>query len=184
MPARTHIRSLALAGMSAAALALWPMSLGAGTARAAQPVHQTVEDHLVVADVGEQCGFAVEWEISLTGHITLFLEDGVPVRIQGHFQEHNLLTNLETGKTVEDNPTFNQRVFFEDGVLKTVETDGLFVNARGDGGESVMDVGRVVLDVIDSMTRELAFEGGQHPFRELTLTDLEPGLAAFCDVLA
>ncbi|HEX6228241.1 MAG TPA: hypothetical protein VFZ41_02140 [Solirubrobacterales bacterium] len=185
MATRVRTPSLILAGaLLVAALALWLVSIGNERALAAEPVQNTNQFSLVVEDEGEHCGFPIRWEISGTVRQTLFFEDGELVRVQAHFAETNVLTNLDTGKTVEDNPTFNQRVYFEEGVLQSVETDGIFVNARGDNGESVMDVGRVVLAVISATERVLIFEGGQHPFRDLTVLDLEPGLAAFCDVLS
>ncbi len=95
-----------------------------------------------------------------------------------------MLTNLASGKTIDYKIAFNQRVFFEGGVLQIVETDGRFVDVRGVKGESVKDVGRVILEVISSDERVALFEKGQHPFREKTLLVLEDGLGAFCGVLS
>jgi hypothetical protein len=159
---------------------------GATTAGADAPVHVTREVALVVQDEGENCGFPIRWEINGTVNEQRFFDDaGAPTLFVVHVHESNTLTNLTTGKTVLDEPVFNQRVTFgPNGVLDTVTTMGLFVNVRGEPGTTVMDVGLVSLIVISPTERELIFEAGQHPFRAETLVSLRDGLSAFCDVLA
>ena len=185
MATRTHIRPLALVGaLLLAALALWLASFGAGTAHAAKPVHNRFQGSGVHEGTPGECGIPIRWEITLTGQVKEFFEGGELVRIQGHLTEEGVLTNLASGKMIDYKIAFNQRVFFEGGVLQIVETDGRFVDVRGVRGESVKDVGRVVLEVISSDERVALFEKGQHPFREKTLLVLEDGLAAFCEVLS
>lgn len=137
-------------------------------------------------DAGAECGFPVRWEIAGEVHETRFFDDeGRLVRIVAHFQETNTLTNLATGKTITDRPKFNQIVHFNaDGTLSSVETMGLFVNARDERGANVMDVGKVILAVLSPTERVLVFAAGQHPFRAETLTSLQAGISAFCEVLA
>jgi hypothetical protein len=160
--------------------------VGATAAGADGPVHASREFALVVQDEGENCGFPIRWEINGTvSELRFFDEEGTLIRLQAHIEESNVLTNLATGKTVADEPVFNQvAIVNPDGTLQSVETRGLFVNARGGMGTSVMDVGLVKLIVISPTERELVFEAGQHPFRAETLVSLRDGLSAFCDVLA
>jgi hypothetical protein len=159
--------------------------VGATAAGADGPVHASREFALVVQDEGENCGFPIRWEINGTvSELRFFDEEGTLIRLQAHIEESNVLTNLATGRTVADEPVFNQVAIVKDGTLQSVETRGLFVNARGGMGTSVMDVGLVKLIVISPTERELVFEAGQHPFRAETLVSLRDGLSAFCDVLA
>lgn len=155
------------------------------TAGAVPPVHETVEFQIIVEDQGQACGFPVRWEIvgTLADHL-FFNHEGDLIRIVTHVEESNVLTNLATGKSVSDEPVFNQIVNFdEDGSITSVETMGLFVNARN-GSEHVMDVGRVIIGRLPDGGRVLLFAAGQHPFREATLLDLQQGLVVFCDILA
>jgi hypothetical protein len=176
-----HSSSL-LGGLVAAGL----LALGAGTAAAALPLQTTAPFTLVVQDEGENCGFPIRWEIAGVQHVQRFFDnEGKLVRIQVHIHESNTLTNLVTGKTLADEPVFNQIVtFHENGAIDTVGTMGLFVNVRGEPGSAVIDVGKVILLVVSPTERQLVFEAGQHPFRAETLLSLRDGLSAFCDVLA
>jgi hypothetical protein len=162
--------------------------VGATAAGADSPAHVSREFALVVQDEGENCGFSIRWEINGTVNEQRFFDqEGTLIRLQAHIQESNVLTNLATGKTVADEPVFNQvAIVNPDGTLQSVETMGLFVNVRGEPGTTVMDVGLVSLIVISPTKRELIFEAGQHPFRAETkdLVSLRDGLSAFCDVLA
>lgn len=163
------------------------LTLGlAGSAAATAPLMITDEFEMVVEDLeGEQCGFPIRWEIRGVAELKFFSDsDGQLVRAQAHVQEDNLLTNLDTGETLRDRPVFNQMVEInEDGTFANITTTGLFVNVRGEAGASVMDVGRVVINVLGPTERELAFEAGQHPFRAETIFGLEDGLSAFCELL-
>jgi hypothetical protein len=159
--------------------------VGASPAVADPPVQTSESFALVVQDAGAECGFPVRWEISGELHETRFFDDaGRLVRIVAHVQETNTLTNLATGKTITDRPKFNQIVHFNaDGTLSSVETMGLFVNARDLRGANVMDVGKVILVVLSPTERVLVFAAGQHPFRAETLTSLQAGISAFCELL-
>jgi hypothetical protein len=166
-------------------------ALAVGTAApagAAPPVRFTRHFETTVEDLeGDECGFPIRWEIRGTSRVQQFLDNsGKLVRIQAHIRETNVVTNLETGHSLRDEPVFNQIVNIgEDGTLppESVETVGLFVNVRGETGRNVMDVGKVILRIVSPTERELIFEAGQHPFRMETLLDLEEGLSAFCEVL-
>ena len=175
-----HWRLFGAAG--AALLAL----VGASPAAADPPVQTTIPFSLVVQDAGAECGFPIRWEISGEQRETRFFDDeGRLVRIVVHVREDNTLTNLATRKTITDRPKFNQIVHFNaNGTISSVETMGLFVNARDERGANVMDVGKVILAVLSPTERELVFAAGQHPFRAETLTSLQAGLAAFCEILA
>lgn len=164
-----------LGGAGAALLAL----VGASPAVADPPVQTSRPIAQVVQDAGAECGFPVRWVISGENHETRFFdEEGRLVRIVAHIHETNTLTNLATGKTITDEPKFNQIVHFNpDGTLSSVETMGLFVNARDERGASVMDVGKVILAVLSPTERVLLFSGGQHPFRDETLTSLQAGIS-------
>ena len=176
-----HRRRLAYV-VGAALLAL----AGTSPAAADPPVHTTIPFTLVVQDAGAECGFPIRWDISGEQRETRFFDDqGRLERIVVHVRESNTLTNFATGKTITDEPKFNQIVHFnENGTIASVETMGLFVNARDKAGANVMDVGKVIISRPTPTERVLAFAAGQHPFRAETLSSLQAGLSAFCDVLA
>ena len=156
--------------------------LGATGARAAAPIQHSSSMQLTVENPAV-CGFGISWQISASGLTQLFLgSDGKPVFALLHVREQNTLTNMTTHKTVSDDPVYEQIAHFEDGVLSSVDTMGLWVDAR-DGGDSLTDVGRVSFLVVGT-TRIWIFAAGQHPFREVSGGDLRAGLAAFCDLLA
>jgi hypothetical protein len=180
IPSRQRWRLVGAAG-AALLLAL----VGASPAMADPPVQTTMPFSLVVQDAGAECGFPVRWEISGELRETQFFDDeGRLVRIVSHIRETNRLTNLATGKTITDEPKFNQIVHFNpDGTISSVETMGLYVNARGDRGANVMDVGKVIIARPTPTERVLVFSAGQHPFRAETLLSLQAGLSAFCEVL-
>jgi len=155
-------------------------------APAAEPVQFTSPFETTIEDLeGNECGFPIRWEIRGTMRIQQFFDnDGRLVRIQAHLRETNVLTNLETGHSLRDEPVFNQIVNVrQDGSLDNIETVGLFVNVRGEPGSNVMDVGKVIIDVVSPTERELIFEAGPHPFRMETLLNPQEGLSAFCDIL-
>ena len=183
---RTSISFLQRWRLGGAAVAALLALVGASPAVADPPVQTSRPIAQVVQDAGAECGFPVRWVISGENHETRFFdEQGRLVRIVAHIHETNTLTNLATGKTITDTPTFNQIVHFNpDGTLSSVETMGLFVNARDERGAGVMDVGKVILAVLSPTERVLLFSGGQHPFRDETLTSLQAGISAFCEVLA
>lgn len=117
-----------------AALVLWLTSLAAETARATAPVQTKFPFSQVVKDQGEHCGSPIRWEISGTFHLWQFFDqDGNLTRLHAHVAENNVLTNLDSGMTVTDKPTFNQTAIVnpDDGTFESIETNGLFVNARG-----------------------------------------------------
>lgn len=181
---RTSIpfRHWCLVGAAGAALLAF---VAAPPAHADPPVQTTISFTQVVQDAGAECGFPIRWEISGEQRETRFFDDeGRLVRIVVHVREGNTLTNLTTGKTLVDQPKFNQIVHFNpNGTISSVETMGLFVNARDDGGANVMDVGKVIIARPTPAERVLVFEAGQHPFRAETLGSLQAGLSTFCDVL-
>lgn len=175
-------RSIAACLAALAALAGFAL-LAASAANAAAPVQTYISAELTVEDQSV-CGFGIRWDIASSGLVQLFLgSDGLPVSALAHVHEHNTLTNLTTGKTVSDDPVYEQMAHFENGQLTSVETMGLWVNAR-EGGDSVTDVGRVSFVVLPDGSRQWVFAAGQHPFREVSGGDLVKGLAAFCDLLS
>jgi hypothetical protein len=182
---RTSISSRRRRGIAGAAGAVLLALVGASPAVADPPVQTTVPFTLVVQDVGAECGFPVRWDISGEQRETRFFDDeGRLVRIVVHVRETNTLTNLATGKTITDEPSFNQIVHFnENGTISSVETMGLFANARDDAGTNVMDVGKAIISRPTPASRVLEFAAGQHPFRAETLSSLQAGLSAFCEVL-
>jgi hypothetical protein len=119
-----HRRHLAYV-LGGAVLAL----AGASPAAADPPVHTTIPFTLVVQDAGAECGFPIRWDISGEQRETRFFDDqGRLERIVVHVRETNTLTNLATGKTITDEPKFNQIVVFnENGTIASVQTTGLFV---------------------------------------------------------
>lgn len=148
--------------LGGAAVAALLALVGASPAVADPPVQTSRPIAQVVQDAGAECGFPVRWVISGENHETRFFdEEGRLVRIVAHINETNTLTNLATGKTITDTPKFNQIVHFNpDGTLSSVETMGLFVNARDERGASVMDVGKVILAVLSPTERVLLFSRG------------------------
>lgn len=158
--------------------------LSAGAAQATTPVQFTFTEHLTVQDP-TVCGFGIRWDITATLTIQEFFDaEGNPIFDLAHGKEHNILTNLTTGKTVSDNPVYEERARFDaEGNLVSFDTMGLWVNAR-EGGDSITDVGRVSFAYLPDGSEVTVFSAGQHPFREVSQGDLTQGLAAFCGLLS
>lgn len=154
----------------------------ASPARAVPPERLTVNQHRVVADQGQNCGFPVRWTIDLTADVTRFFDqDGRRIREQAHIKEDNTLENLATGKTLREGPdSFTQTTYFDESGNRThIVVTGLAANAG-----PVKDVGRVVLVPAGGGQLDIAFSAGKHPVREATTGPLAEALKAFCTVLA
>lgn len=171
--------SLAVVGVAVLAL------VGATAARADEPFQTTFTLQTFVQDTSV-CGFGIRWDISAVAHVQIFSgADGPTFEIE-HIREHNLLTNLAyPEKTISDDPVY-QEILHLDAQANVTSADviGLWVNAR-EGGDSVTDVGRVVIAVnpVDG-SHEMVFEAGRHPVREIAQANLQQDLVAFCDLLS
>ena len=178
---RRFVRSCALPAVLAVAALL-----GATAAHATPPTQVTITPPPVTVEDQAACGdFGISWHITATITRQRFTDgEGNVTFVLLHIKEHNTLTNLTTGKTVSDDPVYEQVAHFDaDGNLLRVDTMGLWVNAR-EGGDSITDVGRVSFAVVPDGSWVMVFAAGQHPFREVSQGDLQQGLAAFCDLVS
>ena len=151
---------------------------------AVPPEREFVAQTNVVQDNGEACGFPVRWDIDLTIDITRFFDgDGALTREHFQIREMNTVSNLESGRTLQEGPdAFIQRNLYNDDGSVTIEANGLSVNVRGE--EKLKDVGRFVVR-IGPGEFEVVMAAGPHPVRELSTGAVTPELlAAFCDVLS
>ena len=168
----------------AAAVALALTLPGASAARATPPAQFSVPFQATVADTSV-CGFGIRWDISAVAQIQVFSAANAPSFEIEHVREHNTLTNLSTGKTVGDDPVYQEILHLDaQGHVTSADVIGLWVNAR-EGGDGVTDVGRVVIAVnpLDG-SHEMVFEAGRHPVREIAQANLQQDLVAFCDLLS
>ena len=157
--------------------------VGATAARADEPFQTTVTFQAQVEDPSV-CGFGIRWDITGVARIQVFSDGDGPTFEIEHIQEHNVLTNLSTGKTVGDNPVYQEILHLDaQGHVTSADVIGLWVNAR-EGGDSITDVGRVVIAVLPDGSHQMVFEAGQHPVREIAQANLQQDLVAFCDLLS
>ena len=147
-----RIRLVALLTLAAAGALAAPAS-------AVPPTRQTIEQHNVVQDNGEACGFPVRWTIDLQVERTRFFDaDGTLVRIIDQVREDNTVENLTTGFVLREGPdAFQQMITFEGGTAQ-VAVNGLALNLQG---ERLKDVGRVVIE-----NQLIVFSAGPHSVRE------------------
>jgi hypothetical protein len=158
--------------------------IAAPAASADTPVRDTFTQHTVVQDDGEDCGFPVLWDIHMTVDRTRWYDEaGRITREIQQVREDNTLHNLATGKVLRDGPVrFMRRHFYENGVRQFTVDRGLMFNVN-DGGERLVDRGRVQFRVVNgiwdilSPTEDHPVYGylDGKPFSEVT--------GAFCGIL-
>jgi hypothetical protein len=156
----------------------------AGPAHATAPAQDTITQHRVLQDSGENCGFPVRWTIDLVAERQRFYDqDGHLVRTQLHVHEDNTVINLDTGLTLREGPdSFLQTTYHDaDGRVTEIVATGIAVNILQG---HLQDVGRVVLIPDGQGGVDIEFSAGPHPVREAQTGSLITALKAFCGVLA
>ncbi len=115
-------------------------------AAAVPPVTVSFEFADVIEGFVPACGLNLRWEISGSVERTFFFDqDGNLVRIQDRVRETNVITNVDSGESLQEGPdSFQQRILFNDDGTVTLQINGLSVLVNG-GENIVVDAGRVVL---------------------------------------
>ena len=145
--------------------------VGAPSVSAVQPTMFTFNNEADFVREG-LCAFPVHFDFAEQGKVIAHVDrDGTATRVEIHVNLVGTLTNLETGKTINDRGHFT---IIRDLAAGTVTRVGLQYNLKAGGGEvAVRDIGRVVVDADGNAI----FEAGPKDI-------LEGGRAAICRALA